>query len=231
MKKIKKVFLLIPVAILLISLLFVKKEETKKVLLLGDNSNIKVHLQNQLKDYHVEEFTLSTIKSKELLYYVTSNAHINVDNKKKTLNELIKSSDFIVISIGLNDIISKIVLNKYEKSVSYDVDNMNLAFSLLEQNLFNIIEHIELVNDKTNIILTSYNDPFVFLDKEDENHALIKNLNSLMNSISLLFDANYLEIVFDNENYYENEFSFYLNDEGKRKIAENIYQKIVAINQ
>lgn len=231
MKVIKKVLLIIPIVILLTSLLFIKKDNTKKVLLLGDNVNIKTYLQEKLENFEVEEFTFSKMKSKDLLYYVTSNASISFENKKKTINELIKSSDYIVISIGLNDILSKIVLNKYEKRITYDKDNMDLAFSILEQNLFNIAEHIKLINDKTNIILTSYDDPFIFLEKEDENHMLIKNLNSLMNSISVLFSGNYLEINLNNKDYYDDEFSFFLNEEGKQKIAENIYQKIVAINQ
>jgi hypothetical protein len=50
-----------------------------------------------------------------------------------------------------------------------------------------------------------------------------------MNSKSLDYNLFFQENNFKNYAYYDDEFSCYLNDDGKRKIAENIYQKIIAI--
>ena len=50
-----------------------------------------------------------------------------------------------------------------------------------------------------------------------------------MNSKYLEFNTFLLENKLENLGYYDDEFSIYLNDAGKRKIAENIYQKIIAI--
>jgi hypothetical protein len=127
------------------------------------------------------------MKSKELLYYVSSNAYLNNENKKISINQLIKESKYIVISIGINDLLSKLILNKYESKLTYDIDNISLMLSLFEQNLFNIIEHILLVNESCKIIVTTYDDPFYLVDKQDEIHTILNKLNLTLISVCNFF--------------------------------------------
>ena len=66
------------------------------------------------------------------------------------------------------------------------------------------------------------------------NNKLFYSFNELFSlSSDLIGNKSYntflLKNKFDNIEYYDEEFSVYLNDDGKRKIAENIYQKIIAI--
>ena len=108
MRWIKKSLLLIPIIALLIALLFIKKED-KQILLLGDNKDISYCLKELAHDYKINDsLSLKTMKSKELLYYVSSNAYLNNENKKISINQLIKESKYVVISIGINDLLSKI---------------------------------------------------------------------------------------------------------------------------
>jgi hypothetical protein len=73
-----------------------------------------------------------------------------------------------------------------------------------------------------------YDCPFNDLNDKDF-EMIFEKLNSLMNSKPLEFNTFLLENKLENFGYYDDEFSIYLNDAGKRKIAENIYQKIIAI--
>lgn len=230
MKWIKKSLLLIPVIALLIALLFMKKED-KQILLLGDNKDISYCLKELAHDYKINDsLSLKTMKSKELLYYVSSNAYLNNENKKISINQLIKESKYVVISIGINDLLSKLILNKYESKLTYDIDNISLMLSLLEQNLFNIIEHILLVNESCKIIVNTYDDPFYLVDKQDEIHTILNKLNLTLISVCNFFEQHYVEIKLNNTMYYNDLNSFYPNDLGNQKIAEIIYQKIIAIN-
>lgn len=230
MKWIKKSLLLIPVIALLIALLFIKKED-KQILLLGDNKDISYCLKELAYDYKINDsLSLKTMKSKELLYYVSSNAYLNNENKKISINQLIKESKYVVISIGINDLLSKLILNKYESKLTYDIDNISLMLSLFEQNLFNIIEHILLVNESCKIIVTTYDDPFYLVDKQDEIHTILNKLNLTLISVCNFFEQHYVEIKLNNTMYYNDLNSFYPNDLGNQKIAEIIYQKIIAIN-
>lgn len=230
MKWIKKSLLLIPVIALLIALLFIKKED-KQILLLGDNKDISYCLKELAHDYKINSsLSLKTMKSKELLYYVSSNAYLNNENKKISINQLIKESKYVVISIGINDLLSKLILNKYESKLTYDIDNISLMLSLFEQNLFNIIEHILLVNESCKIIVTTYDDPFYLVDKQDEIHTILNKLNLTLISVCNFFEQHYVEIKLNNTMYYNDLNSFYPNDLGNQKIAEIIYQKIIAIN-
>ena len=230
MKWIKKSLLLIPIIALLIALLFIKKED-KQILLLGDNKDISYCLKELAYDYKINSsLSLKTMKSKELLYYVSSNAYLNNENKKISINQLIKESKYVVISIGINDLLSKLILNKYESKLTYDIDNISLMLSLFEQNLFNIIEHILLVNESCKIIATTYDDPFYLVDKQDEIHTILNKLNLTLISVCNFFEQHYVEIKLNNTMYYNDLNSFYPNDLGNQKIAEIIYQKIIAIN-
>ena len=230
MKWIKKSLLLIPIIALLIALLFIKKED-KQILLLGDNKDISYCLKELAHDYKIiDSLSLKTMKSKELLYYVSSNAYLNNENKKISINQLIKESKYVVISIGINDLLSKLILNKYESKLTYDIDNISLMLSLFEQNLFNIIEHILLVNESCKIIATTYDDPFYLVDKQDEIHTILNKLNLTLISVCNFFEQHYVEIKLNNTMYYNDLNSVYPNDLGNQKIAEIIYQKIIAIN-
>lgn len=231
MRWIKKSLLLIPIIALLIALLFIKKED-KQILLLGDNKGISYCLKELAHDYKINDsLSLKTMKSKELLYYVSSNAYLNNENKKISINQLIKESKYVVISIGINDLLSKLILNKYESKLTYDLDNISLMLSLFEQNLFNIIEHILLVNESCNIIITTYDDPFYLVDKKDEIHEILNKLNLTLISVCNFFEQHYVEIKLNNTMYYDDLNSFYPNDLGNQKIAEIIYQKIIAISK
>ena len=231
MRWIKKSLLLIPIIALLIALLFIKKED-KQILLLGDNKDISYYLKELAHDYKINDsLSLKTMKSKELLYYVSSNAYLNNENKKISINQLIKESKCVVISIGINDLLSKLILHKYESKLTFDLDNISLMLSLFEQNLFNIIEHILLVNESCNIIITTYDDPFYLVDKKDEIHEILNKLNLTLISVCNFFEQHYVEIKLNNTLYYDDLNSFYPNDLGNQKIAEIIYQKIIAISK
>ena len=227
--KSKKILLLIPCVVLIISLLIVNKKEEKLVLLLGDNTGIKMHLDMMMENYQVNDsLTLETMKSKDLVCYITNDASVFFENKKKSVSQLIKRSEFIVLSIGINDLYSKLTLNKYEKKITYDPDSIEIKFTLLNQNLSMILEKILLINKDAQILISTYDYPFKSLDDKDF-ELIFKKLNSLMNSKSLEYNTFLLKNKFDNIEHYDEEFSVYLNDDGKRKIAENIYQKIIAI--
>lgn len=230
MKWIKKSLLFIPILALLISLTFFKKEN-KQILLLGDNTNVSTYLNELGYGYEINSLlTLKSMKSKELLYYVSSNAYLNINNKKESINKIIKDSQYIVISIGMNDLLCKLILNKYESKLSYDIDSVNLCLSLLEQNLFNIVEHVLLINDSAKIIITTYDDPFYLASKEEEIHSIVKSLNSTFITVCNFFEQHYIEVKLNNTMYYDGLNSFYPNNLGNQKIAEIIYQKIIAIN-
>ena len=101
---------------------------------------------------------------------------------------------------------------------------------LFEQNLFNIIENILLVNESCKIIATTYDDPFYLVDKQDEIHTILNKLNLTLISVCNFFEQHYVEIKLNNTMYYNDLNSVYPNDLGNQKIAEIIYQKIIAIN-
>ena len=227
--RIKKFLLLIPFVVLIISLLIVNKKEEKLILLLGDNAGIKPHLGMMVENYLANDsLTLETMKSKDLAYYITSDASVTFENKKKSVSQLIKRSEFVVLSIGINDLYSKLILNKYEKKINYDLDSIEIMLNILNQNLSTILEKILFINKDVKILISMYDCPFN--DLNDKNFEMIfEMLNSLMNSKYLEFNTFLLENKLENLGYYDDEFSIYLNDAGKRKIAENIYQKIIAI--
>ena len=69
------------------------------------------------------------------------------------------------------------------------------------------------------------------VDKKDEIHEILNKLNLTLISVCNFFEQHYVEIKLNNTLYYDDLNSFYPNDLGNQKIAEIIYQKIIAISK
>lgn len=229
-KKFKYILVTIVFTILISIFIIPKNKEPNKILLLGDNGNIKPYLEEEFNIKGIYEnidnsFCYYNMKSEDLLYYISNNA----SNDKVNFNDSLKESKVVFISIGYADILSRLTISRYEKRISYDKEALEVAYAIFEQNLFHIVEHIRLINDDVIVLLSCYDDSFYFLEENDENHKIIETLNKIIKDISVLFDVNSIELLLNDVKYYNDEFSFFPNEYGERKKAKILSDKIVAL--
>lgn len=217
--KIKTILAIVLCISLLVAGLLLKENRKKTVLFLGDNGYIEPYLQDI--NYNCS-FTYQNMKSENLLYLINNNAK----NGNKTIVESIRDSSFVFISIGINDILGKIVFNKHENIISYDLDSIELALSIYEQNMYNIIDDVLNINPSIKIYFIKYDNAFKNLSNSEK---LMSYLNKSMDSLAVLFSLNCIEININEDNIYSDDYYFRLNKYGQEMYSKIVVKKVVAI--
>ena len=138
------------------------------------------------------------------------NAKVDIDNKTESIHKLLKESDIVIISIGMNDIYYK--LNDNTKEIySYVNDIIN--------NYNIILKEISKYDNKYVFILGYYN-------ITNKNNDIFTYVNYKLKNIVNNYHYTYLDlnkILYNNKNYYQKSNVFYLNNAG----YEQIYKLIV----
>ena len=124
-----------------------------------------------------------------------------------------KKTDILILSVGMNDIYSK--LNDNKKDIyTYMNDMVN--------NMEILLTYIDKYNYKEVFVLGYYN-------INNQNNDIFTYLNYKVKKIIEKMDFTYIElneIIKNNPKYYENSNNFNLNDVGYRKISEIIVENL-----
>ena len=129
------------------------------------------------------------------------------DNKMygdKTFQNILIKADILTLSIGYNDLISKI--DKYSTYKMYEYID---AFLIDLDNLFNILRQF----DKEKIIMLGYYNPY-----SDEYDEIIKYINQEVEELSYKYNIEYINIL-DINKYINNQN---INIEGEHIIFDRI---------
>ena len=175
----------------------IKKYLTSKNKLKGFNSSFVD------KDYRITDL-LRIIKYKEEI--VVNNDHISI-------NELLKKADIVTISLGMNELYYKILVDN-NNIYSY-IDGMLSDMELL-------LKEVDRYNHKKVIVLGYYN-------TTDNNKDIFNYVNYKLKNIVNKRGFEFVDvdkIINNNTNYFTNNTNFYLNNEGYQKISQIIVEKI-----
>lgn len=155
------------------------------------------------KDYRITDL-LRIIKYKEEI--VVNNDHISI-------NELLKKADIVTISLGMNELYYKILVDN-NNIYSY-IDGMLNDMKLL-------LKEVDRYNHKKVIVLGYYNT--TNNNKDIFNYVNYK-LKNIVNKRGFEF-IDLDKIINNNANYFTNNTNFYLNNGGYQKISQIIVEKI-----
>lgn len=166
---------------------------SKNILFFGENYLIKSS-KSYLdylyeKNYKINTFTYDNITYKDMLKKIKSNDYIIVKNKKIYLNQLISSSDYLIINAN-----NKEYFNKCKKSKNI-ISNYNDFINNDINDLYNLIKKISKCKI---IVISNYCKNDINIEKKD-------NLNNNISKINLSKD-----IINKNS---ENELQLYLFSE------------------
>ena len=155
------------------------------------------------KDYRIT-YLLRIIKYKEEI--VVNNDHISI-------NELLKKADIVTISLGMNELYYKILVDN-NNIYSY-IDGMLSDMELL-------LKEVDRYNHKKVIVLGYYN-------TTDNNKDIFNYVNYKLKNIVNKRGFEFVDvdkIINNNTNYFTNNTNFYLNNGGYQKISQIIVEKI-----
>ena len=177
-----------------------------------DSINNYLTSKNKLKGFN-NSFVDKDYRITDLLRIIKYKEEIVVDNDHISINELLKKADIVTISLGMNELYYKILVDN-NNIYSY-IDGMLSDMELL-------LKEVDRYNHKKVIVLGYYNT--TNNNKDIFNYVNYK-LKNIVNKRGFEF-VDVDKIINNNTNYFTNNTNFYLNNGGYQKISQIIVEKI-----
>ena len=168
--------------------------------------------KNKLKGFN-NSFVDKDYRITDLLRIIKYKEEIVVNNDHISINELLKKADIVTISLGMNELYYKILVDN-NNIYSY-IDGMLSDMELL-------LKEVDRYNHKKVIVLGYYN-------TTDNNKDIFNYVNYKLKNIVNKRGFEFVDvdkIINNNTNYFTNNTNFYLNNEGYQKISQIIVEKI-----
>lgn len=210
----KKIILILFLFISCYLIYNITEKDTLSLLVLGDSiSDNKYLKENKKITNYNNNYINKDYRIIDLINIIKYNEEIESNNKKISIHRLMKNTDIIIISIGMNDIYSK--LNNDSKEIYTYINNM-------VNNMNILLQEINKYTYKKVIILGYYN-------ITNKNNDLFTYLNYKMKKIITKYNYEYIELnnlIKNNPNYLKNTHNFELNNQGYQEINKIIVEKL-----
>ena len=183
-------------------------------LVIGDSiaDNIYLRENKKINNYN-NQFINKDYRMIDLLHIIKYNEEINYQNKIISIHQLLKQTDIVIISIGMNDIYAKL---------EDDPKNMYTYLNEMVNNMELILDEISRYKNAKIIVLGYYN----IFDKKND---LFTYINYKIKRITEKHDYIYIDTnknLNNNQKYLLKNNQFYLNDHGYQEINELIVEKL-----
>ncbi len=184
----------------------------------GYNDYVKDYLieTKKLKGYS-NTFTSEDMTIERLLNTFLINEKVSEENKKENIREILRDTDYLTISVGLNDLLYKISLSNEPSS-----QNLDFIISEIKISFNTLIDEIRKVYSRPIYVIGYYDAPI----KNTYLQNAIRELNSIYEENS---DVTYISTYAISENssvFLPNPNSYYPNYKGYRLISTKIVSKI-----
>lgn len=181
---------------------------------MGDSISKNMYINNleSVSEYNTD-FVNKDYRIIDLLNIIKYNQEITINEKQVSIHQLLKKSDVIILSVGMNDILSK--LNDNTKDIYTYMNNMI-------NNMEIILNEIDRYSHKQVFVLGYFN-------INNEHNDIYTYLNYKLKKITEKKNFTYLDLnklLGNNSKYLEKPDNFYLNDAGYQKIIELMVEKL-----
>ena len=188
----------------------------KVVRYLNDNEKLEIFVNDYAKDNYYIKDVISDIKE---------NKKVNHENKNISIKNALIKSDLLTISIGMNDITSKINIKNINLSSNY-----SFLYNDIDKIVVDLDEMLKLVRSycKEDIILLGLYYPFNIQNQELVNIFLYGN--NKFKEVTDKYNVRYIDIYnifLEDDKYLSKNNGLYPSQTGFNTIAEQI---VVTIN-
>lgn len=188
----------------------------KVVRYLNDKEKLEIFVNDFSKDNYYINDVINDIKE---------NKKVNHENKNISIKNALIKADLLTLSIGMNDITSKINI----KSVNLS-NNYSFLYNDIDKIIVNLDEMLKLVRQycKEDIILLGLYYPFNIQNQELVNIFLYGN--NKFKEVATKYNVNYIDIYnifLEDDKYLSKNNTLYPSQAGYNTIAEQI---VVTIN-
>lgn len=186
----------------------------------GYSDYLRDYFKKNLKlNFYTKAFTSKDMSIKELTYDIVTSKKVTLNRKKLNLKETIRESDFLTLTIGLNDLLYKI-------SITSNLSTEKLAIILEEINkdFSNLIEEIKKYYPNDIYFIGYYE------RKSYPNYLnyAIRKMNNLFSKNENIIFISTEKLFKENKKLTSNPKTAYPNNFGYQEIANLIIEKIKA---
>lgn len=180
----------------------------------GYSDYLKDYLKenNRLEGYN-KIFAKKDYRITDLINSLDTNKSISIDNKTITINQLISKSDIITLSIGMNELYYKLML---------DNDNIYDYINTMMEDITTLFNKINKLNHRKILVLNYYN-------ITNKNQDIFNYANIRLKQITETNGFEYVDIakyLNNNPKFFINTTNFIPNNEGYYQIYQIIVEKI-----
>ena len=183
-----------------------------------EESYSDIYYKNNDVDEYNKFLSRKSMTSSDLLRMLSIDVYVIHNGVNESVSSLIRRSNMITISIGYNDVMNNVRYNSITNKYSYDEDVISRSVSMLQENIFNIVDLIYMYNGKVGLyILSSY---YPYPNKDNSDVYLYERINDSIMEACEDSGARYIDISgVSDVNYIENG-NFIPNMEGNRYIYD-----------
>ena len=190
------------------------EEKKLSCLVIGDATADNNYLKsNELITEYNNNYINKDYRIIDLVNIIKYNEEYEERDKHISIHRLLKNTDILIISIGMNDIYSK--LNSDTKDIYTYINNM-------VNNMEILYDEIDRYSYKKVIVLGYYN-------ITNKNNDLFTYLNYKMKRVTEKYNYKYIElnnIINNNPNYLKKNNSYELNNQGYNEINKIIVENL-----
>lgn len=241
--KLKKIIFLILLCMIIYGIYTLTKTDKINYLALGDslslgidsNGNTNYGYSNVIANYlkkkykinqYTNEFSKSGARINDLLYNIETNQTININNESLSLKKCLRESDLVTLSIGGNDLLSKITLSTTTVETLDDDEIIKIIDETLK-DLDKLLKELRKYA-KEDIILLGYYNPYN--NNYTNMDRLFAYLNTKTTNLCEKYDIEYIELYIlfkNNKNYLPNPTNIHPSTEGYQAIANKIIKNLL----
>lgn len=240
MKKIKKILVLAITFVLVLYIYLVNSNKKIYYVSLGDSlaagqtpygqlgygysDYVSNYLkENNLLEFYTKDFAQSGYRTTDLLNDINNNKKILVNNKHEGIKTVLRNSELVTLSIGVNDIFYKLGINIQ----NVNLDNTDEIYEYINQMLIDLDKLIVTIKKycKKNIILIGYYNPITNSETSRNLEPIFNYINEKQNKLAKKYSLIYLdtyEIFKENPEYLPNPKDIHPSNKGYEVIASQI---------
>ena len=172
--------------------------------------------KNKLKIYN-KTYQQDKMTINELLNTILTTKKMENKDTKNNIIHILRDSDYITLSIGINDLLYKLSLTN-----DYTEENLDIIIKEIDTTFDELIKEIKKIYNRDIYIIGYYNPPI----QNDFIKQAIKKLNNIYKSNDdVIYISTY--IISENKNIFlPNSNSYYPNYKGYQVISNKIIDKI-----
>lgn len=179
----------------------------------------KLQKENKLK-FYTKKYMAKDESIISLTATIIANKKIEYNNIKYNIRQILRESDIVTLSIGLNDIIYQLSLEE-----NIDENKLRLIINKITKDYNKLIKEIKKYYPKQ-IYIIGY--PNLKTDNIYLNKAIYYLEKKLIDNKSI----KYIKIKnIINQNDYKNPNSYYISNDGYQKIAKEVIKRLAKENE